>query len=163
MMQRRRPSDRGRGWRVGPRRSWVAVEGLEERVVLSFGVTGALHAVPGVVVQMVPGPSGAVPFASTGPVGYTPQQLQAAYGLNQISFAGIKGDGSGQTIAIVDAYDNPSFVDSTDPSFNTSALHVFDQAYGLPDPPSFRKVNQNGDGGSLPQPAGVSGWGVDSG
>ena len=48
--------------------------------------------------------------------GLTPDEMRGAYGLgsytsgvlsNGISFAGIQGDGRGQTIAIVDAYDDP--------------------------------------------------------
>ena len=75
-----------------------------------------------------------------------PAQIRHAYGFDQISFRGgtIVGDGTGQTIAIVDAYDNPNFVSSSDPNFNTSDLHLFDAAYGLPDPPVFTKVDQNG-------------------
>src|SRR5262249_6376907 len=49
-----------------------------------------------------------------GPAGYIPQQIQTAYGLstgstynNNISFAGIKGDGSGQTIGIFEEGYNP--------------------------------------------------------
>ncbi|MEN6494529.1 MAG: hypothetical protein ABFD16_09560, partial [Thermoguttaceae bacterium] len=38
---------------------------------------------------------------SSAPVGLTPQAIRAAYGIDQIT-----GDGTGQTIAIVDAYDN---------------------------------------------------------
>ena len=91
-------------------------------------------------------------LATPGPTGYTPQQMQTVYGLNQVLFSGIKGDGSGQTIALVDAYDNPSFVNSTDPSFATSALHVFDQTFGLADPPSFTKVNQSGQAAPLAAP-----------
>ena len=106
------------------------------------------------------GPNGTlVPDQTSGPTGYTPQQLQTAYGLNQISFSGIKGDGTGQTIALVDAYDNPSFVNSSDPNFDTSALHVFDQQFGLPDPPSFTKVNQTGQASPLAPAAGFSTWG----
>jgi subtilase family serine protease len=41
-------------------------------------------------------------------------------------------DGRGETIAVVDAYDAPNFA---------SDLRLFDQQYGLPDPPSFGKVN----------------------
>jgi parallel beta-helix repeat protein len=117
------------------------------------------QAVPGVVPVEVMGPEGKlVPLFTPGPTGYTPQQLQTAYGLNQVNFAGIKGDGAGQTIALVDAYDNPSFVNSTDPNFNTSALHIFDQTFGLPDPPSFTKVNQNGQAAPLAQPSAINGW-----
>jgi subtilase family serine protease len=72
-------------------------------------------------------------------LGYTPAQLKHAYGLDQI-----KGDGTGQTIAIVDAFDNPGLVSSTAANFNTSDLHQFDVGLGLPDPPSFVKVAQDG-------------------
>jgi subtilase family serine protease len=50
-------------------------------------------------------------------------------------------DGGGQTIAIVDAYDNPNI---------GSDLATFDRAFGLPDPPRFAKVNQYG-GTSFPK------------
>ena len=39
-----------------------------------------------------------------------PTQMQAAYGVNLISFGGLKGTGSGQTIAIVDAYNDPTIL-----------------------------------------------------
>jgi hypothetical protein len=51
---------------------------------------------------------------------YTPSQILHAYGFDRLPY-----DGSGQTIAIVTAYDNPSL---------TYDLGVFDQQYGLPDP-----------------------------
>ena len=35
-------------------------------------------------------------------------------------------------------------MDSTDPGFDSSDLHMFDQQFGLPDPPSFIKVSQTG-------------------
>ena len=50
-----------------------------------------------------------------GPAGYTPVQIQTAYGVNQISFAGIKGDGTGQTIGIFEEGYNPAFVHTSDP------------------------------------------------
>ena len=59
-------------------------------------------------------------------------------------FGGVTADGTGQTIAIVDAYDDPSFVDTGTSGFSTSDLAEFDAHYGLPDPPSFTKVNQPG-------------------
>ena len=40
------------------------------------------------------------PLQTTGPAGYIPQQILTAYGVNQISFAGITGDGTGQTIPL---------------------------------------------------------------
>src|SRR5437879_4963248 len=47
---------------------------------------------------------------NTTPIGYTPAQMRHAYGFDNISFASgtIAGDGRGQTIAIVDAYDDPN-------------------------------------------------------
>src|SRR5262249_2532853 len=67
---------------------------------------------------------------------------------------GIKGDGTGQTIAIVDAYDAPTIVND---------LHVFDVAFGLPDPPSFTRVAQDGTTNYPPtDPAGSAGAGADT-
>ena len=70
----------------------------------------------------------------------TPAQLRQAYGINQISFPGpggttVSGDGSGQTIAIVE--------EGVDPTIGAD-LHTFDQFFGIPDPPSFKVVDQGG-------------------
>src|SRR5258706_6562170 len=67
--------------------------------------------------------------------GFTPAQAIKAYGFAGISFGGVTGDGSGQTIAIVDAYDDAKIVED---------LAVFDTQFGLAAPPSFQKVNQIG-------------------
>ena len=91
---------------------------------------------------------GVNPNGGQGPGGgLTPQQVWGAYGIDSIKFNGIEGDGTGQTIAIVDVGDHTSFVNSTDSNFNSSALHVFDQQFGLPDPPSFQKYHQDGTPG----------------
>jgi subtilase family serine protease len=86
------------------------------------------------------------PFQFSAPVGLTPAQISRAYGIDQISFLGgaIAGDGRGQTIAIIDAFDNTQFVSSTSPGFNLSDLHQFDLAFNLPDPPSFLKLAGDG-------------------
>ena len=43
------------------------------------------------------------------PTGLSPSQVTSAYGVSQITFnGGVIGNGSGQTIAIVDAYDDPN-------------------------------------------------------
>ena len=55
--------------------------------------------------------------APSGTVAYTPAQIQAAYGISSLPF-----DGTGQTIAIVDAYDDPSIF---------QALDAFDSQFGL--------------------------------
>ena len=52
-------------------------------------------------------------------------------------------------------------MNSTSPNFNTSDLHLFDQQYGLPDPPSFTKVNQNGQASPLPAAAPLGDWGIE--
>jgi subtilase family serine protease len=49
------------------------------------------------------------------PTGYTPSQIQA--------YLGLSGDGAGQTIAIVDAFDHPNII---------SDLNVFSSTFGLP-------------------------------
>jgi hypothetical protein len=70
--------------------------------------------------------------------GLTPALLTHAYGLDAITFnAGgqvIKGTGSGETIALVDAFHDP---------FISGDLQTFDQAYGLPNP-SFSQVDLAG-------------------
>jgi hypothetical protein len=126
----------------------LELEGLEDRILLST----ELIAAPTYIVHR---PAGTQPYQSAGPVGFTPQQIQTAYGINQLY--GIIGNGSGQTIAIVDSYDDPALVDSTAANFNSSDLHQFDVQFGLPDPPSFLKLNQTG-GTTLPgtDPAGKS-------
>jgi subtilase family serine protease len=76
------------------------------------------------------------PDSGAAPSGYTPAQIRHAYDFDSITFAGgtVTGNGSGQTIAIVDAYDDPNIVND---------LHAFDQQFGLPDP-TFSRVAQNG-------------------
>jgi hypothetical protein len=55
---------------------------------------------------------------------YTPLQIRHAYGVDQITFNNgtVQGDGSGQTIAIVDAYYDPTI---------TSDLAAFSRQFGL--------------------------------
>ena len=91
--------------------------------------------------------SGVLPLSTSGPTGTSPSQIRHAYGIDQITFNGgtVAGDGSGTTIAIVDAYDDPNIAND---------LHQFDLRFGLPDP-IFTKVNQNG-GSTMPSPNG--GW-----
>jgi subtilase family serine protease len=76
---------------------------------------------------------------STPDGGLTPQQMRGAYGVASLNFNGITGDGSGETIAILDPGDDTGLVNSTSSSFSSSDLAIFDRYYGLPDPPSFTK------------------------
>jgi subtilase family serine protease len=91
------------------------------------------------------------------PIGYEPSDIRTAYGIDRVMFGSVAGDGTGQTIAIVDAYDDPAFLNSTDSKFATSDLAQFDVALGIADPPSFLKVNQSGQTSPLPgtDPAGA--------
>lgn len=75
------------------------------------------------------------------PAGITPTQIRNYYGINSVSFNGIAGDGRGQTIAIVDAFDDPTIAKD---------LATFDAVYHLPAPPSFTKMSQTGSKTQLP-------------
>jgi len=83
--------------------------------------------------------------------GLSPSQVQQAYGFNQILFDNgtVKGNGTGQTIAIIDAYDQPNIVND---------LATFDTALGIQAPPSFKKVNQTG---GTTYPAADQNWGLE--
>ena len=82
------------------------------------------------------------------PAWFSPAQIQQAYGFNVLLNEGYNG--YGQTIAVINIGDDPDFVSSTNANFDTSDLHIFDQQFGLPDPPSFLKVSQTGSQTSLP-------------
>jgi subtilase family serine protease len=85
------------------------------------------------------------------PAGFSPGQISQAYGFNQIRFNNgtVVGDGRGQTIAIVDAYNQPNIVGD---------LQSFDATFGLSNLPSLTVVNQNG-GAALP--AADAAWGLE--
>ncbi len=115
------------------------LERLEVRTLLS-----AVPRLDGITAQ--PLATVMQPAASSGPVGLTPAQIRSYYGIDQISFSSgsVLGDGTGQTIAIVDAYDDPTIAQD---------LKAFDQQFGIADPPSFSKVYAAGY-----QPQADSGW-----
>ena len=83
------------------------------------------------------------PLATGGPSGYNPADIRAAYGLSSAS-------GAGRTVAIVDAYDDPTA---------EADLGVYRSQFGLTACTTtngcFRKVNQTG--GSTP-PRVNAGW-----
>jgi subtilase family serine protease len=60
---------------------------------------------------------------------YSPAQFEKAYDLGPLHSHGI--DGHGQTIAVVDSFGSPTIAHD---------LHVFDQTFGLPDPPSLKII-----------------------
>jgi len=75
------------------------------------------------------------PLQTSGPEGFDPQQIAAAYGFDQVTFGDVVGDGTGQTIAIIDAYNDPTI---------RADLAGFDAAFNLAAPPSFTVVSQTG-------------------
>jgi subtilase family serine protease len=88
------------------------------------------------------------PSFDTGPAGgYAPSALATAYGYDPAAALT-----SPQTVAIVDAHNNPHAL---------ADLNAFDDQYGLPHETSatFKKVNQNGNASPLPTFDG--GWAVE--
>jgi subtilase family serine protease len=88
-------------------------------------------------------PASGRPFAASAPSGYSPADLWSAYKLNT-------NGGSSQTIAIVDAFDDPNA---------ESDLAVYRAQFGLPVCSTangcFKKVNQSG---GTKYPSGDVGW-----
>jgi hypothetical protein len=85
------------------------------------------------------------------PAGFGPSDLQAAYNLGSAERA---GGGKGRTVAVVDAYDDPTA---------EADLAVYRSTYGLPACTTangcFHKVNQEGAAAPLPKAAGD--WAVE--
>ena len=99
------------------------IESLEPRQLLS-AVADAVLRSDAVVLH---------PSATSATVqGYTPSQIRHAYGFDQLKST---ATGAGQTIAIVDAYNDPNI---------SADLNVFDSQFGLVSPPSLKVVSQTG-------------------
>jgi len=132
-------------------------------------VTGKLHAVPGhdyaaACATVVVGKaacmalvrtdvkahtqSAAHPDAAPSGDGYGPSNLQSAYNLPSSTA------GSGETVAVVDAYNDPDA---------SSDLATYRSAWGLPACGSgcFSVVNEEGETSPLPSNAGSNGWDVE--
>ena len=130
------------------RRRRLAVELLETRNLLS-GTSLVATPLNMLAATVAPATSPAVTNPTI--VGYIPSQIESAYGFNQLtSFATHSGsepaNGAGQTIAIIDAYNDPNIVGD---------LAVFDAAFGIAAPPSFKIVSQTG---STKLPTTNPGW-----
>jgi subtilase family serine protease len=135
-------------------RPLLNAELLEPRSLLSTGF---------VAPSIEPASAHAGITSTPGPAGFSPGQLRVAYGLDITSSSGqnstrvtfakngssVVGDGSGQTIAIVDAYSDPRI---------TSDLAAFSSKFGLPQldgaggDPRFKIESQYGSTSSLPSP-----------
>ncbi|HYK52144.1 MAG TPA: S53 family peptidase [Candidatus Eremiobacteraceae bacterium] len=85
----------------------------------------------------------------TTPGGYGPSDLQSAYSLTASSLSG----GVGQTVVIVDAYNDPNAESDLATYRSTFGLSVCSTANGC-----FLKVNQNGKSAPLPGTDATGGW-----
>ena len=93
---------------------------------------------------------------TTGASTIEPSQMVSAYGVNQITFNGVTGTGLGQTIALIEAYNDPDII---------SDANTFSQDFNLPQfngngEPTLTILNQKG-GTSLPQNDDPGGWDVE--
>ena len=77
---------------------------------------------------------------------YSPQQVQTAYGFDKLHARGF--DGTGRTIVIIDAFQNP---------FIANDLAAFDAVFGLPTP-SFHQDAPQGLTAFDPNDANMVGW-----
>ncbi|MFD7879384.1 peptidase S8 [Streptomyces sp. NPDC059766] len=111
----------------------------------SFRVTGGLTAFQKHRAQI----TGVTPKSAdaTTPSGYGPSNLQSAYGLTSAAAS----NGSGETIAIVDAYDDPNAAADLATYRSYYGLSACTVANGC-----FKKVSQTGSTTSLP--SADSGW-----
>jgi hypothetical protein len=87
--------------------------------------------------------------ATAAPLGYSPADIGSAYGIS-----GAAG-GAGQTVAVVDAYDNPKAESDLAAYRSQWGLPVCSTANGC-----FHKMDENG-GTSYPAAAGTTGWGAE--
>ncbi len=108
---------------------------------LAIAVTNPDGSTPAATSPLA-GPNAVSPAAT--PAGFGPTDLQSAYSLASAAASA----GGGETVAIVDAYDDPNAA---------SDLATYRSTYGLPacGPGCFTKLNQNG---GTTYPAGNSGW-----
>jgi hypothetical protein len=120
--------------KVRGRRVSTWIESLENRQLLS---ATSLVMQPTLTIEPA--------VTSTEPYGYNVPQIEKAYGISP----GTSSDGAGQTIAIIDAYNDPDIA---------SDLTAFDGFMGIAAPPSLKVVNQSG-GTSLP--ANNASWDVE--
>ncbi len=137
---------RARGKRRGGakcKRRMGAFEALESRALLSASPLSDLTAQP-LISPMA---------TNTAPSGYTPGRSACAYGFDQIAFTtstgAVSGTGAGQTIAIVDAYNDPNIVND---------LSEFDSEFDVAAPPKLAVVSENG---SSRLPAANADWSLE--
>lgn len=109
----------------GPSGAWSGIAVVQSRGGRSVAPSG-IAVVPQIHYVRAGG-------AANPGVGYTPAQIQAAYGLGPLLRAGI--DGKGQSIVIVDSFGSPTI---------RHDLGVFDRTFRLPAPPSLLIIHPAG-------------------
>src|SRR6202041_323481 len=100
--------------------------------------------------------AGASPNATGGVAPINPAQMRAAYGVNQIMFGNTAGTGAGQTIAIVDAYNDPKIIADANSFSSNFGLPQFNASGG----PTLQVLNETG-GTSLPSNSSPGGWDIE--
>jgi hypothetical protein len=159
MAFRKAPTTRRRGGRAGVSEVPALVEILESRQLLT--AAPALTASKAFAQPTVVATGGDTNSKSLRPAieaisGILPSQMQAAYGVNLISFGSVAGTGAGQTIAIIDAFNDPNIV---------ADGNSFSQMFGLPEfnvggGPTLQVLNQTG-GTSLPANDSGDNWALE--
>lgn len=82
---------------------------------------------------------------------YNPFEIRRAYNVDGLLNQG--DDGTGQTIVIIDSFGSPTI---------QSDLHTFDQAFGFPDPPSFKIYTPLGTRPFNPNNGTMVGWAAET-
>ena len=149
-MQRARPQKRQHaGVPQQPARCGCLIETLEHRLLLSATASTTF-------ILSSRGSSGLNPSATSGVAPIDPAQMRAAYGVNQISFGGTAGTGAGQTIAIVDAYNDPDIISDANSFSSEFGLQQFNVSGG----PTLKVLNETG-GTTLPGNASRGTWDIE--
>ena len=146
----------------------IRLEPLEERRLLSAALQfeHILYTPPQGLRDSGGTDAPATSYSTPPTTAFNPAQIRKAYGIDQIFDKGAAADGTGMTVAIIDAYDNPKFVSRSntlsldqDANYLASDLHKFCLQYNLPETPGFfTKVDQTG---GTSYPAGNTGWGTE--
>jgi len=143
------------------------IDALERRLLLSNAAPSALlsesaAATPAFInlgpvsTAIAPGASSANP--SDVNEADNPSQIRQAYGVNSISFGGTAGDGTGQTIAIVEAYNDPNIISDANAFSSNFGLSQFNGS----GEPTLAVLNQTGGTSLTGVPNAAPGdWDVD--
>ena len=154
--------DNGRRRRFSDAIAYALPEALESRrlfsqaMIISNPVVTAPFA--GLMPVTLPQAGNASPAVSNAAAPYTPALVRSAYGIGSISFSGNAGTGAGETIAIIDAYNDPSIIADANHFSSSFSLPQFNTSGN----PTLSVVNETG-GSSLPANSTSSngGWDVE--